>query len=561
MSWPTANNWISKMNESGYLGYNEWRLPALSTIEGSWWNLDPYTNNATSDQGYAKTTTDGNDGGWRYGSGTGMPVSELGHMYYVSLGNKGRYIPDDDNPQSRNIQDGWGLVRTGPFRNILPHVYWTGARIDNETAFYLHFSDGEQNFVLTDGSSGYAWAVHDGDWSDFSGAILYLSKGTDLPDGVSVTVPKLGVLKGAGTIPGDVINEGTIEPGNSIGELNITGSYTQTSEGALKIELAGMSSGEYDYLSISGQAVLAGSIVVSFLEEFQATAGDEFEFLYAAGGISGAFDPVQSPGSLNWLITYEASNSSLIDTARLTVVPVSDAEPPAPDPELPVIDDGVAYCAIGCGEGVSDTGARTVVFDFEDPETGTQVRLEAVLPAAHGDPLRHRVDRTLLDGTETLTEAVSDVPGSTVTLERDADGRPRIVTRAVLDDGVILEVLARADGSAEHRVSAQAGETVAATDVPGALTRFMADGQVKTLLEFASGQVWFRALVWTEPDGRGRTGFERWEDLAGEWVLESRTIDDTVSRFEAGHRVWIEPDEGDGLRFQVETQVTRDLYF
>ena len=241
--------------------------------------------------------------------------------------------------------------------------------------------------------------------------------------------------------------------------------------------------------------------------------------------------------------------------------PVPDPEPPVPDPERPVIDDGVVFCAIGCEEELSDAGARMVVFEYQDSDTGMQVRLEALLPDVIGDLLRHRVYRTLLDGTETLTEAVSDVPGSTVTLELDEQGRPRIVTRAGLGDGVLLEVLARADGSAEHRVSTEAGDTVAGTDLPGAFTRFTDEGEVVTFLEFASGQDRFRAAAWTEPDGRGRTGFERWEDMAGEWVLESRTIDDTVSRFEAGHRVWIESVDGGGLRFEIETQVARDLYF
>ena len=241
--------------------------------------------------------------------------------------------------------------------------------------------------------------------------------------------------------------------------------------------------------------------------------------------------------------------------------PVPDPEPPVPDPEPPIIDDGVAYCAIGCEEGVSATGARTVAFEFEDPDMGTQVRLEAVLPDSDGKPLRHRVYRTLLHGAETVTEAVSEVSGSTVTLERDGDGQPQIVTRSVLGDGVILEARAGADGSAEHRVLTEAGETVAGTDVAGALTRFTAEGRVTTSLEFASGQNRFRAMVWTEKDGRGRTGFKRWDDLTEEWVLYSRTIDESLSLFEVGHRVWIERTGWDGMQLDIQTRVIRDLYF
>jgi len=232
--------------------------------------------------------------------------------------------------------------------------------------------------------------------------------------------------------------------------------------------------------------------------------------------------------------------------------------PPGPDPDPPVIDDGVVYCDIGCEEEVSDDGTRMVVFEEQDPETGTKVRLEAVLPDSAGDVLRHRLRRTLSDGTETLTEAVSELPDSTVTLERDEDGRPRIVTLAVLN-GVMLEVLARADGSAEHWVSTEAGESVVGTDVPGAFTRFTPEGRVETFLEFPDGL--YRAVALTDVTGEGHTRFDSWDAQNGEWVLESRTIDDTVSVFEVNHRVWIEPDAGDGLGFDIETWVTRDLYF
>ena len=231
-----------------------------------------------------------------------------------------------------------------------------------------------------------------------------------------------------------------------------------------------------------------------------------------------------------------------------------------PDPEPPVIDNGVAYCAIGCEERASENGVRTVVFEADDPETGSRVRLEAVMPNAEGDPLRHRVYRTLSDGTESLTEAVSDLAGSTVTLERDARGRPQILTQAVLASGVIFEALARADASAEHRVVTPDGETIGGTNLPGAFTRFTAEGRVETYLEFVHGQDRSRAVVSTEADGKGSTRFERWDDLAGEWAAQSVTID-PISAFEAGHRVQIEPTNRDGLRFDIQTRVDRDLYF
>jgi len=42
----------------------------------------------------------------------------------------------------------------------------------------------------------------------------------------TVTVNAGATLGGTGTIVGNVVNNGTVAPGNSIGTLNITGNYT-----------------------------------------------------------------------------------------------------------------------------------------------------------------------------------------------------------------------------------------------------------------------------------------------------------------------------------------------
>ncbi len=81
----------------------DWRLPA--TIDG------PYV------QGYDGTTT----------AGYNITSSELGHLYYSELGNKGCL------DTSGHIQAGWGLTNTGPFVNLQP--YWgslSGTEFVNE---------------------------------------------------------------------------------------------------------------------------------------------------------------------------------------------------------------------------------------------------------------------------------------------------------------------------------------------------------------------------------------------------------------------------------------------
>jgi hypothetical protein len=165
MTFNEANTWAADLS---FGGYDDWRLPTSSPIGGSTFNTN-FTNNATSDEGYAKTTTNGSDGGWRDGSGN--PVSEMGYMYYVNLANLGFYTPNDGSPAAFVEQPGWGLNNTEQFFNIskdfAPYNYWTGTVFDANKALYFNFASGFQGRGDRDGAPGedsmYVWAVRDGD--------------------------------------------------------------------------------------------------------------------------------------------------------------------------------------------------------------------------------------------------------------------------------------------------------------------------------------------------------------------------------------------------------------
>ncbi len=115
-----------------------------------------------------------------------------------------------------------------------------------------------------------------------------------------------GVLKGHGTVNGSVVSAGAIvhpgganvEPGGSVGTLTVSGSYAQRSGGALEIEVGGTSPGEFDLLSIGGEANLAGQLVVA-TDGFDPQADQQFVILTAAGGVSGRFDSVDAPNGFD----------------------------------------------------------------------------------------------------------------------------------------------------------------------------------------------------------------------------------------------------------------------
>jgi hypothetical protein len=176
MEWQQANDWaagLSYYDAVRDVTYDDWRLPTLSPIDGISFNT-MISNDGSTDQGYARTTTDGSDGGWRDSSGT--PVSELGYMFYVNLANLGKCDPGRND--QCNIQDGWNQgnnFNTGLFTNFSQFnvdtstgtvgSYATGTDFDDTLAWNFGMITGEQ--ALKRKGSGFdrlaAWAVRDGD--------------------------------------------------------------------------------------------------------------------------------------------------------------------------------------------------------------------------------------------------------------------------------------------------------------------------------------------------------------------------------------------------------------
>ena len=82
MPWTEAEKWIDCLNQIEYAGYNDWRFPKVVPI-------DP------NDYTLAKSC----DGSTDYGYNIKDLRSELGHLYFVSLNNKGPYQSVPDPPK------------------------------------------------------------------------------------------------------------------------------------------------------------------------------------------------------------------------------------------------------------------------------------------------------------------------------------------------------------------------------------------------------------------------------------------------------------------------------
>ncbi len=112
--WPQQMSLVSKLNDPGVLTYK-----FNSGIRVNWkgfWRLPLAVDDARKN-GYDGTTS----------AGFNITTSEMGHLFYKSLGNLGYYdtkgIPRPGWGKPRD-QEVWGLKNTAPFDNLRHDSYW-----------------------------------------------------------------------------------------------------------------------------------------------------------------------------------------------------------------------------------------------------------------------------------------------------------------------------------------------------------------------------------------------------------------------------------------------------
>lgn len=122
----TAEGFIAHLNTTLHLGVFGWRMPKAV-------HPDPTcSNGATNAHGY------------------GCTGSEMGNLFYTTLGNTSGFSPSN----------------TGPFINIQEALYWTSTpyAANNNYLYDLHWNNGGQGANSGPGfGASYVWAVLDGD--------------------------------------------------------------------------------------------------------------------------------------------------------------------------------------------------------------------------------------------------------------------------------------------------------------------------------------------------------------------------------------------------------------
>ncbi len=87
-----------------------------------------------------------------------------------------------------------------------------------------------------------------------------------------------GVLAGTNIITGPVTNNSVVKPGgDAAGQLSISGTYSQTAQGQLDIQIGGTGVGSnYDQLAVSGAMNLNGTLNVTLIDPFVPAVGNQF---------------------------------------------------------------------------------------------------------------------------------------------------------------------------------------------------------------------------------------------------------------------------------------------
>ena len=130
------DNWQNQKDWANTLGSSLTTVSLLPgyTIAPDWttgWRL-PSTVDGSYSWGYDGTTT----------AGYNITNSEMGHLYYTELGNKGYYDTSGNGPQA-----GWGLTNQVPFTNLIASWYWSGTEYadDPNSAWYFYTNYGYQD--------------------------------------------------------------------------------------------------------------------------------------------------------------------------------------------------------------------------------------------------------------------------------------------------------------------------------------------------------------------------------------------------------------------------------
>jgi hypothetical protein len=161
--------------------------------------------------------------------------------------------------------------------------------------------------------------VNQADYDLWNGSFNATSGGALLVNGGTLKVPN---------ITGDVTNSGGMLASGSTPAVRTIGGTLTENAGILQVMISGIAPGlnpGFDQIQIGGAATLGGTLTVQ-LVSFAPAIGQTFQFLTAAGGVSGAFASLNLPSlgaGQAWQVQYGANDVKLAVVAAGSAASIS----------------------------------------------------------------------------------------------------------------------------------------------------------------------------------------------------------------------------------------------
>lgn len=219
----------------------------------------------------------------------GAADTVAGMTNYVQLiaPNDQRYYVQEDGSTIRAISltDGTSLGTFGATLRLMPvGAVVVGSGSSNEEVIFDINDPSSTLIKLGSNTVDYTGtSISYGATSVLEGTL----KINGTADNSTATVSSGATLAGAGTV-GGIINNGNLEPGNSIGTLNVSGTVTLNSDSVLVIEVD--ASGNSDKIVATGAVTAGGTLRVS-PENGTYTDGQQYTII-TGSSVSGTFSSI-----------------------------------------------------------------------------------------------------------------------------------------------------------------------------------------------------------------------------------------------------------------------------
>ncbi len=255
---------------------------------------------------------------------------------------------------------------------------------------------GNGSLQVTDGASVNVA----GELVVWNAGTVEVSEATVRVETIDLSQAALGALQLQGSelavdaVVGDLtLADSTLARRTSPGRLAVEGGYTQGATATLRLQFAATKPGEFDQLSVSGAAALAGTLEVRLANSFEPRAGDHFVVVEAQGGLNGTFNAILLPEleeGLRWEVEEGSTTIALIVAGGGAFQRPGDCNQ---DSQLDLSD---AVCTLGhlfqgapaklpCGDGsADDPGNRALLDSNADGDLDLSDAIFALLFLFHG---------------------------------------------------------------------------------------------------------------------------------------------------------------------------------